>query len=231
MIVAYTRVSVEEDTTETNSLSLQEGRIRAQAEIHGRKISDVFTDNGVSGARRDRPALDALLALVRQRKVQAVYVTALDRLSRKLAHLVELIDLFERHGVALVSLREGVDTGTAVGRLISNVLGSVAEFERESIRARMREASGERLRRGLKHCVRVPYGYREAAGNRLVPHDGEQRIIAEMRHLRGGTKPNSYARIAAALNARGVRPRSGRRWYASTVRDVITSAIATRRAS
>lgn len=115
-----------------------------------------------------------------------MYVTALDRLSRKLAHLVQLIDLFERHGVALVSLREGVDTGTAVGRLISNVLGSVAEFERDSIRASMREASGERLR----HCVRVPYGYRGAAENRLVPHDGEQRIVAEMRHLRSGTKPN-----------------------------------------
>jgi DNA invertase Pin-like site-specific DNA recombinase len=173
VIVAYTRVSVE-DTTDTNSLSLQESRIRALAELHGRTISDVFTDNGVSGARKNRPALDRLLALVRQRKVHAVYGTALDRLSRKLAHLVELIDLFQRHGVALVSLREGVDTGTAVGRLISNVLGSVAEFERESIRARMREASGERLRRGLKHCVRVPYGYREVPGNRFMPHDSEQ---------------------------------------------------------
>ncbi len=110
MIVAYARVSVE-DTTDTNSLSLQESRMRARAEIHGRSITHAFTDNGVSGARKDRPALNALLALVRERKVKVVYITALDRLSRKLAHLVELIDLFERHGVALVSLREGVDIG------------------------------------------------------------------------------------------------------------------------
>lgn len=53
MIIAYTRVSVE-DTTDTNSLSLQESRIRAQAEIHGRNISDVFTDNGVSSAHKAR---------------------------------------------------------------------------------------------------------------------------------------------------------------------------------
>lgn len=227
MIVAYVRVSVE-DTTDTNSLSLQESRMRAQAEIHGRSVTHTFTDNGVSGARKDRPGLNALLALVRQRKVKVVYITALDRLSRKLAHLVELIDLFERHGVALVSLREGVDTGTSIGRLITNVLGSVAEFERESIRTRMREASGERLRRGIKHCVRVPFGYRVGAENRLVANDAEQRVIAEMRHLRGGTKPNSYARIADALNARAVRPRTGCKWYPSTVRDVLTSAIATR---
>jgi len=108
------------------------------------------------------------------------------------------------------------------------VVGSVAEFERESIRTRMREASAGRLRRGSKHCVRLPFGYRLRAGNRLVPNDSEQRVIAEMRHLRGGTKPTSFARIADTLNARGVRPHSGRKWYASTVRDVLTSAIAAR---
>lgn len=208
---------------------MQESRIRAQAEIHGRTVVRTFVDNGISGARKDRPALVELLSLVRRRKVKAIYVTALDRLSRKLSHLVELIDTFEQYGVALITMREGVDTGTAVGRLISNVLGSVAEFERESIRARMREASGERLRRGLKHCVRVPFGYREALG-RLVPSAPEQRVLAEMRHLRAGARPTSYARIAATLNERGIKPRSGRQWYASTIRDVLTSAIATRAA-
>ncbi len=75
----------------------------------------------------------------------------------------------------------------------------MAEFERESIRTRMREASGERLRRGIKHCVRLPFAYKLGAGNRLVPNDAEQRVIAEMRHLRGGTKPTSFARIADTL--------------------------------
>jgi site-specific DNA recombinase len=227
MVVAYTRVSSGDDA-DVNSLSLQASRIGAQAAIHGRTIDRVFIDNGISGGRRDRPALIELLSLVKQHKVKVIYVTALDRLSRKLSHLVEMIEMFEKCGVALVTLRECADTSTSAGRLMLNMLGSVAQFEREATSDRMRESSAERMRLGLRYSVRVPFGYCVTNDQRLVPSDPEQAIISEMRAWRAAGV--SYARIAKTLNARGVKPRSAVRWYGATVRNVLTSAIAKRAA-
>ena len=87
--------------------------------------------------------MDRILALVDARKIQIVIVAKLDRLTRSVKDLGELLERFQRRGVSLVSVSESLDTGTAAGRLVLNVMASVSQWEREAI--------GERTRDALRH--------------------------------------------------------------------------------
>lgn len=99
---------------------------------------------------RLRPALDALLADVRARKVDAVAVVKLDRLARSVRHLLTLAADFEALGVELVAADQGIDTSTPSGRFLFNVLGSVAELERDLIRERTVAGLAAAKRRGKR---------------------------------------------------------------------------------
>ena len=112
-----------------------------------------FVDEGVSGARERRPALDRLWSECRKRRVDAVVVYRYDRFARSLRQLVNALEEFRALGIDFVSLHEGVDTSTPNGRLVFGIFASIAEFERELIRSRVRSglavarARGKRLGR------------------------------------------------------------------------------------
>ena len=105
-----------------------------------------YVDRGVSGAKDRRPALDALMADAKSRKVDTVVVWRLDRFGRNLRHLITAIEDLNAAGVSFVSLGENIDTSSPTGRLLLGIMGSFAEFERERIR--------ERIHAGLAHARR-----------------------------------------------------------------------------
>ena len=104
----------------------------------------VYPDHSECGARQSRPGLDALLADVRRGRIDVVMVWSLDRLARSLRHLLELSEEFRSLGVDLFAARQAIDTASPAGRLTYQVLGAVAEFERELLR--------ERVKAGLQHA-------------------------------------------------------------------------------
>ena len=118
-----------------------------------------YVDHGVSGVMERRPALDALLAAARTRKIDAVVCVKLDRLARSVHHLVTLARELEALGVDLVAIDQAVDSTTPAGRLLFHVLGAIAEFERDLIRERVvaglrrARAQGRRLGRPRRHKV------------------------------------------------------------------------------
>jgi DNA invertase Pin-like site-specific DNA recombinase len=130
--------------------------LRAYCERRGWKIAGEFIDSGVSGAKERRPELDRLMAEARRRRFDAVIVYRYDRFARSLRHLVNALEEFRALGIDFVSLHEGVDTSTPNGRLIFGIFASIAEFERELIRQRVRSgmaaarARGKRLGRPSK---------------------------------------------------------------------------------
>ncbi len=130
-VALYARVSTGGQTADNQLLAL-----RVFAGARG-WTATVFTDQGVSGAREKRPALDALLAAARARKVDVVACVKLDRLARSVSHLVTLVREFEVLGVDLVVLDQAIDTTTPAGRLLFHVLAAISEFERELIRERV----------------------------------------------------------------------------------------------
>ena len=109
-----------------------------------------FTDHGISGTQRDRPGLDAMMKLVRRRKVDTVLVWKYDRFARSMAHLLHALEEFRSLGVNFVSFTEGIDTTTSMGKFVFGVFSSLAEFERSLISERVRNGMEKARKRGQR---------------------------------------------------------------------------------
>ncbi len=125
----YARVSTSEQTVDP-----QLDALREYARARGLEVIEEFVDQGVSGAKDRRPALDRLLKDARRRRFDLVACVKLDRLARSVRHLTTLAAEFEALGIGLVVLDQAIDTTTPSGRLLFHVLGAIAEFERDLIR-------------------------------------------------------------------------------------------------
>jgi DNA invertase Pin-like site-specific DNA recombinase len=144
----YARVSTTDQTCENQLLEL-----RRYCEARGLQVMREFVDQGVSGSKDRRPALDELILLARRRRFDVLVCWRLDRLGRSLRHLVILLEELQSLGIGFVSLGEGIDLGTPAGRLQLHILAALAEFERSRIQERVRaglarvRAAGKRLGR------------------------------------------------------------------------------------
>src|SRR2546430_8486622 len=132
--IGYVRVSTDKQADHGVSLEAQEAKIRAMATVQGAEIVELIVDGGESAKDLNRPGMERLLALVDERKVQTVIIAKLDRLTRSVKDLAELLERFQRRGVSLVSVAESLDTGSAAGRLVSNIMTAVSQWAREDIR-------------------------------------------------------------------------------------------------
>jgi DNA invertase Pin-like site-specific DNA recombinase len=148
-VALYARVS----TNNGQHPEMQLGELREYAGRRDWEVSGEYVDEGISGARERRPALDRLWADCRKRRVDAVVVYRYDRFARSLRQLVNALEEFRALGIEFVSLHEGVDTSTPNGRLVFGIFATIAEFERELIRSRVRsglasaKANGKKLGR------------------------------------------------------------------------------------
>jgi len=149
----YTRVSVDDandvgiGSTDVQFMTCHE-LIASQIGNGWRPCDRIYEDRGVSGSHLERPGLQKLLADVCDGRIDVVVVHRLDRLTRHLGDLQKLMELFEHHGVALVSVTQSLDTTDLHGRLAPNLLTSFAQFERELIGERSREKRAATRRQG-----------------------------------------------------------------------------------
>src|SRR2546426_469120 len=182
--IGYVRVSTDKQADHGVSLEAQEAKIRAMATVQGAEIVELIVDGGESAKDLKRPGMERLLALVDERKVQTVIIAKLDRLTRSVKDLAELLERFQRSGVSLVSVAESLDTGSAAGRLVINIMTAVSQWEREAIGERTRDAMQHKRANG--QCVgNLAYGYRISAdGEHVEPEPSEQKALAQIRDLR-----------------------------------------------
>ncbi len=142
----YARVS----THNGQNPEMQLNEVREYCHRRGWTIVGEYVDEGISGSKEHRPALDRLLSDCRKRLVDAVIVYRYDRFARSLRQLVNALDEFRALGIDFVSLHEGVDTSTPNGRLVFGIFATIAEFERELIRDRVRSGLALAKSRGRK---------------------------------------------------------------------------------
>jgi DNA invertase Pin-like site-specific DNA recombinase len=208
--IGYVRVSTDKQADHGVSLEAQEAKIRAMATVQGTAIIELIVDGGESAKDLKRPGMDRLLTLVDEGKVDAVIIAKLDRLTRSVKDLAELLERFQRRGVSLVSVAESLDTGSAAGRLVINIMTAVSQWEREAIGERTRDAMQHKRSNGK--CVgNLAYGYRLSAdGEHVEPEPSEQAALAQIRSLR--QQGRSLRAIAAALNGQALRTRRGSGW-------------------
>lgn len=218
--VGYARVSTREQADTGHSLEAQEEKIRAYAVAHDIKLDDVIIDDGKSAKDLDRPGARRLMRMVKKREVDCVVIAKLDRLTRSVRDLGELIDLFEEHGVEFASVADHIDTSTASGRLVLNVMGSVAQWERETIGERTSEVLTRMRKQGKRVSHIATFGYRLNKDGEQVEDATEQEAITEMKRLRR-RRGLSYNAIGRILAEKGYFGRNGRPVTAKTVRAVL----------
>jgi site-specific DNA recombinase len=177
-----------------NSLDAQreacEAYVKSQAHEGWIALHDRFGDGGFSGGSMDRPALQQLTEIVRNRRIDTIVVYKVDRLTRSLADFAKLVELFDEHTVSFVSVTQSFNTTSSMGRLTLNVLLSFAQFEREVTGERIRDKIAASKKKGIWVGGVVPLGYRVEDKKLLVdPPEAETvRMIFE-RYLALGSLP------------------------------------------
>ncbi len=139
-VALYARVS----TLNNQDPEMQLSELREYAAHRGWQIVEEFTNQGVSGCKESRPALNRLMADACRRRFDAILVWKIDRFGRSLKHLVNALAELAALGVAFISLRDNLDLSTPSGRLMFQIIGAMAEFERALIQ--------ERVRAGLRNA-------------------------------------------------------------------------------
>jgi site-specific DNA recombinase len=221
----YGRVSTEEQATEGFSVRAQEQKLKEYANVKDWAIYNIYLDEGISGKNiTERPAINRMIEDIKAGRVKNVLVFKLDRLTRSVADLVYLIDLFKKHDCDFNSLTESIDTSTASGRMFIKIIGIFAEFERENIGERVRVGIERKAREGFTTAGNtISYGYNRERGERIqTVNETESQNVKMMfdMFVNGGM---SLSGIARSLNMQGIQSKKGCLWNGASVKQVLTN--------
>ena len=204
VVAGYLRVSTDEQARSGLGLSAQRERIEAEAARRKWQV-EWFVDDGWSASDLDRPGIQGALEAVSDGSCSALVASKLDRLSRSVLDLSSLLRRGEAEGWGLVLLDFDLDTTTPTGKLVAHIISAVAEFERDRVRERTREALAVARAKGVRLGRPVS-----------LPNEINERIRAE--RSSGAT----LAAIADGLNLDGISTaHGGRQWWPSAVRAVV----------
>ena len=227
-VVGYARVSSDQQADAGVSMEAQAAKLRAYAEVFDLELVLLIEDAGVSAKTTARPGLARALKMIDDGEADGLLVAKLDRLTRSVRDLCDLVDRYFASGkCALLSVAENVDTRSAGGRMVLNLLTVISQWEREAI--------GERTRDALAHLRAngVTMGG-EALGWRYTEGlDEEGRHLVEVVQAEAITVDRILAlkadgmpvrQIATTLEAEGHQTKSGGRWHPTTVQRILTRA-------
>ena len=205
-VIGYLRISTNEQARTGYGLAAQKARIEEEVRRRGWTVRWI-TDDGFSAKDLNRPGITQALEMLGEGEAEALVVAKLDRVSRSVYDLAGLMKRSQAEGWGLVVLDLGLDSTTPAGRLTGHVMAAVAEWERDAIRTRTREALAQAKSGGVRlgRPVTLPKAIRS--------------LVSSL-HQEG----MGLTHIAERLNGDGVpTARGGMRWYPSTVRAVLRS--------
>lgn len=208
-VIAYLRVSTQEQAESGAGLAAQKAAIEAEASLRGLTIVDWKVDEGASGKNLNRPRLQEALTLIREGKAAGLIVSKLDRLSRSMLDFCNLTADAKREGWNIIALDIQLDLSTPNGELIAGIMALFAQWERKII--------GQRTKDGL--------AAKKAAGVRIgrpkVLTEADLRVIREAYTSANG----SYEGAARILNEANVpTAQGGKQWWRNTVRNILLRA-------
>ncbi|UYO29216.1 recombinase family protein [Staphylococcus epidermidis] len=212
------QVSTLEQKEHGYSIEEQERKLKSFCEINDWSISDVFIDAGFSGAKRDRPELQRMMKDIKRFDLVLVY--KLDRLTRNVRDLLDLLEIFEQNNVAFRSATEVYDTSTAMGRLFVTLVGAMAEWERETIRERVMMGKRAAIKQGM--ILTPPPFYYDRVDNTYIPNDYKKVVLWAYDEVLKGVSSKGIAR---KLNDSDIPPPNGKRWEDRTITRALRSPI------
>ena len=204
-VVGYIRVSTDDQAREGVSLAAQQAKLRAYAELYELELIGIDVDAGLSAKTLKRPGLQQALARLKAREAEALLVVKLDRLTRSVKDLGHLVETYFLAGKwLLMSVNDQIDTRTAAGRMVLNILASVSQWEREAI--------GERTADAMRHLKATGQVY-----SRPVFSDAD--TLAQIHAMRAAGW--TLQAIADELTAAGVPTVRGGVWAPATIRGIL----------
>jgi len=223
-VAIYTRVSTEDQAREGYSIEVQQEYLLDHAKRLGWEVYKIYTDD-VSGYILDRPALKEMLQDARGKKFELIITYKLDRFSRKLKDLLNIVDELEGYGVAYKSATEPFDTTTSAGKLMFQQLGSFAEFERNRIKERVFPGMIKGVQQGNWQGARyAPYGYHYYKEKKLLEVVPEEADIVKLIYTMYLANKTS-GQIAEYLYVKGYKTRSGGKFNSPLVCGILKNQI------
>ncbi len=220
---AYVRVSTEEQM-KGFGLDVQRERIDFYAKFRGLTIKKWYEDSGISAKTTQRQGLQLLIKDIQKKKYDALIVYKLDRLSRSLRDLLNLLEeSLNPFHCEFISVTEQFDTSVPQGKLMVQLLGSFAEFERNLIVERTWNGKLMKASQGGYTGGEPPYGFK-AEGKKLLPDPEKLLLVDRIIRMRKGRM--SYEKIANNLNSEGIYPpKRGKKWYARSIYNMVHNKI------
>lgn len=215
--VGYIRVSSEEQAASGFSLDAQRAKLTAYAALYDIELVSIQVDAGISAKTLDRPGLQTALGMLQFGEVEAFVVVKLDRLTRSVRDLDVLIEKYFATRFTLMSVGEQIDTRTAGGRLILNILGSVSQWEREAIGERTSAALQHKKAEG-QHCGSAGFGFKMVE-KKLTKIQTEHETIAIIQKMKA--QGRTLQSIADYLNDNGFQTQRGGKWYPTTIANIL----------
>lgn len=219
--VGYVRVSTASQRFDGCSIEEQTARMKAYAVVFDLELVAIIEDGGVSASSLERPGLQRALAMLDAGEAEALLVVKLDRLTRSVRDLGELVERYFAKRFRLMSVSDMVDTHSAAGRCVLNIITCVAQWEAETTAERTAEAMAHKKSKGEFCGGNSPrYGYTVVHG-KLVPNEAEQLVISAILDFKAAGL--SRREIATELDRAGMVSRTGKVFDATQIGRILKS--------
>ena len=217
----YTRVSTEDQAKEGFSLDAQLDKLRSYCKARDWSIAGEYIDDGYSGRNVKRPAYSKML--YEMDKWDILLVIKMDRIHRNSKNFMLMMEDLKKHEKEFVSMTESLDTSTAMGRFVMDIIQRIAQLESEQI--------GERVYTGMEQKARtnggilgfnIPYGYNYVNGNLQINQD-EAKYVKKIFHQYSGGM--SMKKISNYLNSKNIPTKHNRKWGSQTVSLILKNPL------
>jgi len=222
-VAIYCRVSTEEQATEGYSITAQLQTLRQYVQLYGWEIAEEYVDEGISGKNiKGRPAMTKLVSDIETGKFNAVLVWKISRLSRNMLDTLTLLDKFDEYGIKFISYSENFDTGTPIGRLVVQLMASIAEMERNTLAENVKLGMKQRALEGLWNGG-VVFGYDQNDKKMLVINQKEAAVVRLIYNLYSDGK--GLKAIANHLNKAGHRTKRNRYFSINGIAQILDNPV------
>jgi site-specific DNA recombinase len=221
-VAIYARVSTEEQAKEGFSITAQLQTLRQYAQIYNWEVVDEYVDEGISGKSvKGRPEMKRLMKDVENERFDAVIVWKISRLSRNMLDTLTILDKFEKNNVKFVSYSENFDTSSPIGRLVLQIMASIAEMERNTLSENVKLGMKQRALEGLWNGG-VIFGY-DIVKKQLVINDNEAELVQLIYQMYADGK--GLRAISNHLNKSGYKTKRNKHFSINGVAQILDNVV------
>ncbi|GGD05089.1 recombinase family protein [Pontibacillus salipaludis] len=226
-VAIYVRVSTVEQAKEGFSIAAQKQRLQAYCESQNWDIVGYFVDEGISAKNVQRPELLRMMEFIKQGTIDTVLVYKLDRLTRSVLDLYEMLKVFDKYNCKFKSATEVYDTTSAMGRMFITLVAALAQFERENLAERVSMGMSEKARQGKWSTHRPPFGYKvnDNYGLEVIPEEAELVKYIYESYLTKGAKSIAKELNKKIIEEGGITPRKSKYWQDTGISYILDNPI------